>query len=53
MVKGGGHSNLIFDVNLPHDMAGRELELKHGLEKALAAQNQGIYHTVITFDLDF
>ena len=53
MVKGGGHSNLIFDVTLPHDMMGRELELKHGLEKALAARNQGIYHTVITFDLGF
>ena len=53
MVKGGGHSNLIFDVTLPHDMMGRELELKHGLEKALAAKNQGIYHTVITFDLGF
>lgn len=53
MVKGGGHSNLIFDVTLPHDMMGRELEIKHGLEKALAAENQGIYHTVITFDLGF
>ena len=53
MVKGTGHSNLIFDITLPHDMVGRELEIKHGLEKALAAQNQGIYNTVITFDLRF
>ena len=50
MVKGKSHSNLIFDVCLPTDMQGRELELKHGLEKALAASNQGIYNTVITFD---
>ena len=53
MVKGVGHSNLIFDVLLPPDLEGQELQIKHGLEKALAAKNQGIYHTVITFDPAF
>ena len=53
MVKGSGHSNLIFDVALPQDLKGKELEIKHQLENALATQNQGVYHTVITFDPDF
>lgn len=50
MVKGQGHSNLIFDVSLPSDLEGQELSIKHDLEKALATQHQGLYHTVITFD---
>ena len=50
MVKGTGHSNLIFDVTLPHEMQSRQLSIKHELESALAAQDQGTYHTVITFD---
>ena len=53
MVKGTGHSNLIFDVALPRDLTGRELEIKHTLENALAAKHQGVYNTVITFDPDF
>ena len=51
MVKGTGHSNLIFDVTLPQDLRGQELQIKHKLESALAAQGQGTYYTVITFDL--
>lgn len=53
MVKGAGHSNLIFDVALPRDLMGREMEIKHTLENALAAKHQGVYNTVITFDPDF
>ena len=53
MVKGAGHSNLIFDVALPRDLTGKELEIKHKLENALAAKHQGVYNTVITFDPDF
>lgn len=53
MVKGSGHSNLIFDVALPRDLMGKELEIKHKLENALAAKHQGVYNTVITFDPDF
>lgn len=53
MVKGSGHSNLIFDVALPRDLSGRELEIKHKLENALAQKNQGVYNTVITFDPEF
>lgn len=51
MVKGTGHSNLIFDVDLPNQLQDRQLQIKHQLESALAAQGQGTYNTVITFDL--
>lgn len=53
MVKGTGHSNLIFDVPLPADMKGREREIKQTTENALAESNQGIFNTVITFDALF
>ena len=51
MVKGTGHSNLIFDVDLPMDLRGREMPIKHQLESALTAEGQGTFNTVITFDV--
>ena len=53
MVKGSKHCNLIFDVILPADLRGQEMIIKHGLEKALAEFDQGVYNTVITFDPAF
>ena len=50
MVKGTGHTNLIFDVNIPHDMAGQEKSIQKGLENARAERRQGKYYLVITFD---
>ena len=50
MVKGVGHSNLIFDICLPLDLQGQEMSIKHQLESALTQQGQGTYNTVITFD---
>ena len=51
MVRGKGHTNLIFDVALPFDLKGKEKQLKKGIEKALAQLHQGVtYYTVITFD---
>ena len=50
MVKGEGHTNLIFDIALPHDLSGREKEIKKALENALAENRQGTYYLVITFD---
>ena len=50
MVKGQGHTNLIFDVALPDDLKGREKDIKKGIDDALAAIDQGTYYTVITFD---
>ena len=51
MVRGTGHSNLIFDVAVPHDIADQKNNIKKRLDAALAARNEGTYHTVITFDL--
>lgn len=52
MVKGSGHSNLIFDIALPQDLSGQEKQIQLQLNNALAALDQGILNTVITFDLD-
>ena len=52
MVKGTGHTNLIFDIALPADMRGREKAIKGALESALAAARQGTYYLVITFDME-
>ena len=51
MVRGKGHTNLIFDITLPFDLKGKEKQLKKGIDKALSQQQQGTtYYTVITFD---
>ena len=50
MVKGVDHTNLIFDINIPHQMAGQEKAIQNGLENALAERRQGKYYLVITFD---
>jgi len=38
MVKSPGHTNLIFDIALPHRLKGREKEVQQALENALAQQ---------------
>lgn len=50
MVRGTGHTNLIFDVALPGDLRGQEKALKKELEAQLRTSDT-IYYTVITFDL--
>jgi len=50
MVRGSGHTNLIFDVTLPHDLRGREKEIEEELLRALNAGSPMTYYTVITFD---
>ena len=50
MVKGSGHSNLIFDIALPQDLTGQEKQIQVQLNNALATLDQGILNTVITFD---
>ena len=50
MVQSKGHTNLVFDINMPHAMAGQEKAIQKGLEKALAETRQGKYYLVITFD---
>ena len=51
MVRGTGHSNVIFDVAMPHDMADQKSYIKKSLDAALQTKEGGVYHTVITFDL--
>ena len=50
MVRGMAHTNLIFDVALPHDLRGQEKEIQKELEIQLNAGSAMTYHTVITFD---
>lgn len=50
MVQGESHTNLIFDVALPGDMAGRESEITAHLEGNLSRQEGKRIYTVITFD---
>ena len=50
MVMGENHTNLIFDVALPADMAGREREITAHLEDNLSRQEGKKIYTVITFD---
>ena len=51
MVRGTGHSNLIFDIAMPHEMAGQKQKIKEKIDAALAECHSTTYHTVITFDL--
>ena len=51
MVRGTGHSNLIFDVALPHNMANQKADIKKRIDDTLQKKDGGVYHTVITFDL--
>ena len=50
MVKGTGHTNLIFDISMPHDLSGKEKAIKTHIENALAETRQSTYYLVITFD---
>jgi hypothetical protein len=50
MVRGDGHTNLIFDISLPADMKGREKAIKAALEQRMTEQEGQKIYTVITFD---
>ena len=51
MVRGQGHSNLIFDAELPPDLMRRQTQIKRQLDEDLAAAEPGTYYTVVTFDM--
>lgn len=51
MVRGGGHTNLIFDVALPPAWVGREAQIRTHLETGLSTRENTRIYTVITFDL--
>jgi cation diffusion facilitator family transporter len=50
MVKGDGHTNLIFDVVLPSDMMKDKKEIRQTLEQELSKRESTRIYTVITFD---
>ncbi len=52
MVPGTGHTNLVFDVAIPMEWKNREDQIRNAIADALAALQEGTYHTVITFDMD-
>ena len=49
MVRGPGHTNLIFDMIIPYEMKSRKAELKRQIDQAVR-QESDRYFTVITFD---
>ena len=51
MVRGVGHSNLIFDIAMPHEMANQKESIQKTVDAKLRSQTGMTYHTVITFDL--
>lgn len=50
MVRGKGHTNLIFDVALPADLVGAEKQIQRTLEEQISQRESSRYYTVITFD---
>ena len=50
VVQGIRHTNLIFDVALPHSLSGHEEAIKQSVDGALRLTQTGKYYTVITFD---
>ena len=50
MVRGTGHTNLIFDVVTPPDLMAQQKEITQAVKTALAENHQGTYYLVITFD---
>ena len=50
IVRGWGHTNLIFDVVLPTDLRGQEKAIQAELDRALNKDSAIVYYTVITFD---
>lgn len=51
VVRGSGHTNVIFDLVVPFDLEAKAGELKRGLEQALSADGKR-YHAIITIDTE-
>ena len=52
MVRGKGHTNLIFDAALPPELMKNKKDIKRRLDESLNAREETTYYTVITFDMD-
>ena len=53
MTEGKENVNLIFDIVLPPELAGKEEEIQKSLENTLNSIEEKEYYTVITFDIGF
>jgi len=51
MVRGKGHTNLIFDIALPSRLMAKRKQIKKTLDADLARSLDGTYYTVVTFDI--
>lgn len=51
MVRGKGHTNLIFDIALPAELMAKQKQIKGKLDADLQDMDEGTYYTVVTFDL--
>ena len=52
MVRGKGHTNLIFDIALPAELMDRQKQIKAKLDGQLQVLEETTYYTVVTFDLE-
>ena len=50
MVQGRKHMNLVFDVDLPEGLQGKEAAITRSVEGELNREGQRVYHVKITFD---
>lgn len=50
MVKGDGHTNLIFDAVLPSELMKKQAQIKEKLQKNICEMEHGTYYLVVTFD---
>lgn len=50
MVKGTGHTNLVFDVVMPHNLLGQEKQIEKQLEEAVQETRREKIYLVITFE---
>jgi len=51
MVQGKEHTNLIFDMALPSRLMQQRKQIKKQMDEAIAKETQGVYYTVVTFDI--
>ena len=51
MVRGKGHTNLIFDMALPSRLMQQRKQIKKQMDEAIAKETQSVYYTVVTFDI--
>lgn len=51
MVKGAGHTNLIFDIALPPEKMRDQKRIKVAMDEQINHSENGKYYTVVTFDM--